>query len=102
MVVLALFTVGLFSRVTAVLAWVIVVSTVRRAPVTVFGFDQIVSTLDALPGDDGGERPGGLARPVLRPAARGRGRGGTAAARRPLGRPAGARGDRCRPTWRSG
>ncbi|MEA2629880.1 MAG: hypothetical protein QOE66_99 [Chloroflexota bacterium] len=45
MVILALYTVGLFSRVTAVLAWAIVVSTVRRAPVTVFGFDQVVSTL---------------------------------------------------------
>ena len=45
LVVLALFTVGLFSRLTAVLAWAIVVSTVRRAPVTVFGFDQVVSTL---------------------------------------------------------
>ena len=44
MVVLALFTLGLWSRVTAVLAWVIVVSTVRRSPVSVFGFDQIVST----------------------------------------------------------
>jgi hypothetical protein len=43
--VLGLYTVGLFSRVTAVLAWMIVVSTVRRSPVTVFGFDQIVSTL---------------------------------------------------------
>ena len=30
---------------TAVLAWVIVVSTVRRLPVALFGFDQIVSTL---------------------------------------------------------
>lgn len=45
MAVLAMFTVGLFSRVTAFLAWAIVVSTVRRSPVTVFGFDQIVSTL---------------------------------------------------------
>jgi predicted DCC family thiol-disulfide oxidoreductase YuxK len=45
MVILACFTVGLFSRVTAVLAWAIVVSTVRRSPVTVFGFDQIASTL---------------------------------------------------------
>jgi predicted DCC family thiol-disulfide oxidoreductase YuxK len=45
MAVLALFTAGLFSRVTAVLAWVIVVSTVRRSPVTVFGFDQVVSML---------------------------------------------------------
>jgi predicted DCC family thiol-disulfide oxidoreductase YuxK len=45
MVILALYTVGLFSRVTAVLAWAIVVSTVRRSPVTVFGFDQVVSTL---------------------------------------------------------
>jgi len=43
--VIAAFTVGLGSRWTAVLAWVIVVSTVRRAPVFVFGFDNIVSTL---------------------------------------------------------
>jgi predicted DCC family thiol-disulfide oxidoreductase YuxK len=43
--VLAFFTLGLFSRTTAVLAWAIVVSTVRRSPVTVFGFDQIVSML---------------------------------------------------------
>jgi hypothetical protein len=43
LVVLALFTVGLFSRVTAVLAWIIIVSTVRRVPVSVFGFDQAVS-----------------------------------------------------------
>jgi hypothetical protein len=41
---LLLFTVGLFSRVTAVLSWVIVVATARRAPVTLFGFDQIIST----------------------------------------------------------
>jgi predicted DCC family thiol-disulfide oxidoreductase YuxK len=43
--ILGLFTVGLASRVTAVLAWVIVVSTVRRVPIALFGFDQIVSTL---------------------------------------------------------
>ncbi len=43
--VLLMFSAGLFSRVTAVLAWVIVVSTVRRLPVTLFGFDQIISTL---------------------------------------------------------
>jgi predicted DCC family thiol-disulfide oxidoreductase YuxK len=45
LVVLLLFTVGLWSRLTAVLAWAIVVSTVRRAPVSLFGFDQVVSTL---------------------------------------------------------
>jgi predicted DCC family thiol-disulfide oxidoreductase YuxK len=45
MAILALYTVGLFSRVTPVLAWAIVVSTARRTPVPVFGFDQIVSTL---------------------------------------------------------
>jgi len=39
------FTVGLFSRVTAVLAWVILVSTVRRSPVSQFGFDQAMTTL---------------------------------------------------------
>ncbi len=44
LVVLALFTVGLWSRVTAVLAWAIVVSTARRAPASLYGFDQINST----------------------------------------------------------
>jgi len=43
--VLGLFTAGLFSRVTAILSWVIVVSTVRRVPIALFGFDQILSTL---------------------------------------------------------
>jgi predicted DCC family thiol-disulfide oxidoreductase YuxK len=43
--ILALYAAGLFSRVTAVLAWVIVVSTVRRVPIALFGFDQIVSML---------------------------------------------------------
>jgi len=43
LVVLMLFTAGLFSRVTAVLAWVIVVATARRVPVSLFGFDQAVS-----------------------------------------------------------
>jgi predicted DCC family thiol-disulfide oxidoreductase YuxK len=45
LVVLALFAAGLFSRVTAVLSWVIVVSTVRRVPVALYGFDQILSAL---------------------------------------------------------
>ncbi len=67
LVVLALFTVGLWSRVTAVLAWVIVVSTARRAPAALYGFDQINLDLAALPGRHGRERPGGLARPVPRP-----------------------------------
>ncbi len=43
--VLALFAAGAFSRVTAVLAWVIIVSTVRRSPASVFGFDQVLSML---------------------------------------------------------
>lgn len=43
--VFAMLTLGLFSRTTAVLAWIVIVSTVRRAPVAVFGFDQILSTL---------------------------------------------------------
>jgi predicted DCC family thiol-disulfide oxidoreductase YuxK len=43
--ILVLFTLGLFSRLTAVLSWIIVVSTVRRVPVALFGFDQILSTL---------------------------------------------------------
>ncbi len=44
MVVSILFTLGLWSRATAVLAWVVFVSTVRRSPVSVYGFDQIIST----------------------------------------------------------
>lgn len=43
--VLGLYTAGLFSRTTGVLAWVIIVSTVRRLPIALFGFDQILSTL---------------------------------------------------------
>jgi predicted DCC family thiol-disulfide oxidoreductase YuxK len=43
--VLALYTLGLFSRVTAILAWVIVVSTVRRLPIALYGFDQVISAL---------------------------------------------------------
>lgn len=43
LVIVAMFTVGLWSRVTAVLAWVIVVSISRRVPVSLFGFDQIIS-----------------------------------------------------------
>lgn len=45
LVALALFTLGLFSRVTAILAWAIVASTARRAAPFLFGFDQILSTL---------------------------------------------------------
>ncbi len=44
LVVLVLFTIGLGSRVTAVLAWAFVVSTNRRVPVMLFGFDNIVAT----------------------------------------------------------
>jgi hypothetical protein len=44
LVVTALFAVGLGTRVTAVLAWAIAVSTVRRAPVALFGFDHMIST----------------------------------------------------------
>ena len=45
LVVLGLYTLGLFSRLTALLSWVIVVSTVRRVPIALYGFDQILSTL---------------------------------------------------------
>jgi predicted DCC family thiol-disulfide oxidoreductase YuxK len=43
--ILFLFAVGLFSRVTAVLSWAIVVSTVHRLPIALFGFDQVLSAL---------------------------------------------------------
>lgn len=45
LVVLAMFSIGLFSRTTAVLSWVIVVSTVRRVPIALYGFDQALSPL---------------------------------------------------------
>jgi len=45
LVILGLYTVGAFSRLTGVLAWVIIVSTVRRVPIALFGFDQVLSTL---------------------------------------------------------
>ena len=44
LIVAGLFAAGYRSRVTAVLAWIIAVSTVRRAPVTLFGFDLMLST----------------------------------------------------------
>ena len=42
LLILIVFTLGLASRVTAVLAWVIMVSTSRRVPVLYFGFDQAI------------------------------------------------------------
>ena len=44
LVILAAFTLGIGSRVTAVLAWIIAVSTARRAPISLYGFDNIVTT----------------------------------------------------------
>lgn len=44
MVVLTAFTVGLWSRTTALLSWLLIASTVRRAPVLFFGFDQTILT----------------------------------------------------------
>jgi predicted DCC family thiol-disulfide oxidoreductase YuxK len=43
--ILALFSLGLFSRSTGILSWIIVVSTVRRVPIALYGFDQILSVL---------------------------------------------------------
>lgn len=43
--VFGLMAMGIFSRTASVLAWIIIVSTVRRAPMALFGFDQILSTL---------------------------------------------------------
>jgi predicted DCC family thiol-disulfide oxidoreductase YuxK len=45
LVVLGLYTAGLFSRVTGVLSWVIIVSTARRIPIALFGFDQVLSAV---------------------------------------------------------
>ncbi len=43
--VFASMAVGLFSRTTSILAWIVIVSTVRRIPIALFGFDQILSTM---------------------------------------------------------
>ena len=43
--ILASFILGFYSRVAAVLSWVIVVSTVRRVPIALHGFDQVLSSL---------------------------------------------------------
>ncbi len=42
--ILLAFTLGILSRVTAVLAWIIVVATSRRVPIALYGFDQIIAT----------------------------------------------------------
>ena len=42
--ILAAFTLGFRSRTTAVLAWVIVASTARRVPISLYGFDDVLST----------------------------------------------------------
>jgi hypothetical protein len=42
---IALFTAGLFTRVTGILTWVGVMSYFQRAPTTVFGMDAMVSLL---------------------------------------------------------
>jgi hypothetical protein len=44
LVVAFLFAIGFATRITAVLAWVIAISTVRRAPVALFGFDYMIAT----------------------------------------------------------
>jgi predicted DCC family thiol-disulfide oxidoreductase YuxK len=45
LLILFLYVLGIFTRVTAILSWAIVVSTVHRAPIALFGFDQILSAL---------------------------------------------------------
>lgn len=43
LIVFLMFSAGLWSRLTAPLAWVIAVSTARRVPVMLFGFDQVIA-----------------------------------------------------------
>lgn len=42
--ILVMFTLGIWSRTTALLAWIIAVSTARRAPISLYGFDDVMST----------------------------------------------------------
>ena len=43
--ILLMFACGFCSRVTAVLSWMITVSTINRLPIALFGFDQVLSAL---------------------------------------------------------
>ncbi len=45
LIILGLYALGIFSRLTSILSWVIVVSTVRRVPIALYGFDQVLSVL---------------------------------------------------------
>ena len=96
--------------VTAVLAWVIVVSTVRRVPIALYGFDQVLSTLTlylAVTGASGQAvsldrflRRWRQARAAARPAPSSRGRRRRAGASRPTSRR--SRRRRSRPIWPCG
>ena len=44
LIVAFLFAIGFVTRITAVMAWAIAISTVRRAPVALFGFDYMIAT----------------------------------------------------------
>lgn len=39
------FMLGLFTRATGILTWAIVIATMQRSPVSMFGFDAVLSTL---------------------------------------------------------
>ena len=73
--ILGLFTVGLFSRVTGVLAWVIIVSTVRRRADRAVRIRPDPLDPGALPGGHVRQRPGRLARSLLPAVASTHGRG---------------------------
>ena len=50
MVVFALFTLGLFTRVTSILSLLTAVSYANRVPAALFGLDQINIMLNVVPG----------------------------------------------------
>ena len=66
MVVLALFTVGLWTRVTSVLSLVVAVSFAHRVPAALFGLDQI-NVMLTLYLAIGPSRPGAVGRPPAAP-----------------------------------
>ena len=85
MVVLALFTIGLWTRATSILALIVATSYAHRVPEATVRPRPDQHHADALPGDRA-ERPGGVGRPLARPAVAGR---------RPRSRPR-ASGPTCR------
>ena len=66
LILILLFTLGLFTRVTSVLVWLAAVRYIHRTQQVLFGMDTMMNILLVLP-DDREQRGGPVARPADRP-----------------------------------